>query len=98
MANREILRTENVRVRIMELEPGGCTDLHTHTEVADFFVCLRGSIRVETRGPDGTTLLLPGGYAEVPAGRVHRCLNVHDDGSEYLLIQGVGAYDFRRAD
>ncbi len=97
MANREILKTEDVLVRIMELPPGGCTDWHTHTAVSDFFVCLRGSIRVETRNPDVTTLLAPGGHAEVPPGTVHRCLNADDGGSEYLLIQGVGAYDFRRA-
>jgi quercetin dioxygenase-like cupin family protein len=94
MSNREIIKTENVLVRIMELEKDAATDWHFHTEVVDFFVCLKGTIQVETSNPDEQTLLHPGQQAEVSSGKVHRVVNVHADRAEYLLVQGVGAYDF----
>jgi quercetin dioxygenase-like cupin family protein len=94
MGNREIIKTENVLVRVMELEKDAATVWHHHTEVVDFFVCLKGTIQIETRCPDEQTLLHPGQQAEVSSGNVHRVVNMHADRAEYLLVQGVGAYDF----
>jgi mannose-6-phosphate isomerase-like protein (cupin superfamily) len=94
MSSREIIKTENVLVRVMSLETAAATEWHFHTEVRDFFVCLQGMIQVESRAPEEQTLLLPGQRAEVPPGRVHRVRNVAVDRAEYLLIQGVGVYDF----
>ena len=36
----------------------------------------------------------PGETAEVTPQQVHRVINTHDDRSVYLLVQGVGKYDF----
>lgn len=94
MATEEILRTHDVRVRVMELEAGGATEWHQHTEVDDFFVCLTGKILVETRYTDEAFVLHPGERGEVKRHRVHRVVNLHQDKSEYLLVQGVGVYDF----
>jgi quercetin dioxygenase-like cupin family protein len=94
MSNREIIKTENVLVRIMKLEKDASTDWHFHTQVLDFFVCLKGAIQVETKNPDKRTSLQPGQHAEVSPMKVHRVMNIYDDKSEYLLIQGVGSYDF----
>jgi quercetin dioxygenase-like cupin family protein len=96
MPNREIMKTDNVLVRIMELEKDGSTEWHFHTEVCDFFVCLKGTIQVETRNPEQKSPLKPGQQAEVKPLKVHRVLNVTDEKAEYLLIQGVGAYDFKK--
>ena len=96
MAHREIIKTDTVSVRIMELAAGAATEWHFHTEVADFFVCLTGVVAVETRGPEETIALVPGERADVPAGRVHRVANRSPGPSEYLLVQGAGAYDFIR--
>lgn len=94
MNSQEIMKTENVLVRIMALAKDGATEWHFHTEVRDFFVCLQGAIRVEVRDPGEQLLLLPGQRAEVVPRRLHRVMNVASDRSEYLLIQGVGVYDF----
>lgn len=94
MAKREIIKTDNVQVRIMELEKGAATDWHFHTEVLDFFVCLKGAVQVETKGPDWTVALQPGQQTEVTPMKLHRVVNVSDDKSEYLLVQGIGTYDF----
>ena len=94
MSNREILRTDTVSVRIMELERGTATEWHYHTEVNDFFVCLEGVVLIETREPERSVALFPGQQAEVSPLAVHRVLNNPVVNSRYLLIQGVGRYDF----
>src|ERR1039457_4036115 len=96
MPNREIIKTENVRVRIMELEKGTATEWHFHSEVLDFFVCLKGAVQVETQAPDVLIPLFPGQQAEVTPLKLHRVINISDDKAEYLLIQGIGPYDFLR--
>lgn len=94
MAKREIIKSENVLVRIMELEKGAGTDWHFHTEVLDFFVCLKGAVQVETKGPDTVIPLHPGQHTEVTPMKVHRVVNISGDKAEYLLVQGIGTYDF----
>jgi quercetin dioxygenase-like cupin family protein len=96
MPNREIMKTENVSVRIMELEIGASTDWHYHSEVRDFFVCLKGTILVETKEPDTSIPLQPGQQAEVTPLRLHRVSNISGNTAEYLLVQGIGRYDFLR--
>jgi len=93
----EIIKTADVSVRIMELAKDAATEWHYHTEVKDFFVCLTGMVAVETRNPAGRTTLDPGQRAEVGTGIVHRVVNISSEKSEYLLVQGVGVYDFCKA-
>ena len=94
MNNSEIIRTENVLVRQMELENGASTEWHYHTEVTDYSVCLTGSIKVEIKNHDDAPILLPGHQAEVHPPQIHRVVNSFACKSLYLLIQGVGKYDF----
>jgi mannose-6-phosphate isomerase-like protein (cupin superfamily) len=94
MSRHEIIKTGDVSVRIMELAKDAATDWHYHTEVEDFFVCLTGMVVVETRTPAGKTTLGPGQRTEVGPGKVHRVVNISSEKSEYLLVQGVGVYDF----
>ena len=97
MKNREIVRTAKVLVREMVLEKDASTEWHHHSEVSDYFVCLTGMVRVETQNPDEAFSLHPGQTAEVKPPQVHRVVNVYSDRSEYLLVQGVGKYDFIKA-
>jgi mannose-6-phosphate isomerase-like protein (cupin superfamily) len=87
-----IVATGNVRVRVMKLAPGEATDWHFHTEVTDTFFCLSG--RIVVRMPAAETALSPGERETVPPGKVHRVENRHRVKARYLLIQGVGKYDF----
>ena len=93
---QEIIRTDNVLVRVMELAKDAATDWHYHTEVKDYFVCLTGAVRIETDTSAEPVVLLPGQQAEVNPPQAHRVINIHADKSEYLLVQGVGTYDFIR--
>jgi len=78
----------------MELARDASTDWHHHTVVSDFFVCLNGVVKIEAKNPDEAVILNPGQRAEIKPPQVHRVTNINKDKSEYLLVQGVGPYDF----
>jgi quercetin dioxygenase-like cupin family protein len=96
MGNKDIIRTDEVLVREMELAEGAATEWHFHNQVHDYFVCLEGTVRAETKSPDETVVLGPGQRFQVPAGRVHRVTSLAGGAAKYLLVQGVGSYDFCR--
>jgi quercetin dioxygenase-like cupin family protein len=98
MNNHDIVRTDNVLVRVMGLDQDASTEWHYHTEVTDYFVCLNGAIKIEVNYPDESIILHPGQRAEVKPPQVHRVLNSYPDKSEYMLVQGVGKYDFIKTD
>jgi len=91
-----LLQTPDVRVRIMTLEKGDVVPWHTHTQVTDHTVCLEGEIEVHLRDPEESLTLTPGQVHEVSPQRPHTLINQCDTPARYLLIQGVGAYDFIR--
>jgi len=93
-----ILESENVRVRILALESEEATSWHFHTEVTDRMFCLQGRIAVEYQNPSECVELSPGERCEVAAERVHRVVNLTLDVAKYLLVQGVGRYDFNIVD
>lgn len=90
-----ILRTDSVRVRIMSLDPHEVADWHYHTEVTDDIFCLTGEILVCTKEPDETAKLLPGKRCQIKTGKIHQLRNPGSDDASYLLVQGVGRYDFK---
>ena len=100
MSNRDevILEAENVRVRILALEVGAATAWHFHTEVTDRMLCLEGIIAVEFQGPQERVELDSGERCEVAVTRVHRVVNLSSAVAKYLLVQGVGRYDFNVVD
>lgn len=92
--SRTVLATDNVRVRIMTLASGAATAWHYHTEVTDSMFCLDGPLAVEYRDPDERVELVNGQYCEVAVKRVHRVVNLTRREARYLLVQGIGCYDF----
>ena len=89
-----IIMTENVRVRQMSLNEGDATPWHYHTQVVDNIICLQGAVEVQVRDPDLQFPLTPGKRCEVLTERVHRVINVGQGQATYLLVQGIGEYDF----
>ena len=89
-----ILRTENVTVRVLSLPAGESTPWHFHKEVTDNMFCLSGDIAVLLKNPDGEIRLQLGQRCEVPPLRVHQVANMGSEEATYLLVQGVGHYDF----
>ncbi|MDH4008999.1 MAG: hypothetical protein OEU35_13105 [Desulfuromonadales bacterium] len=93
-----ILETGNVRVRVMVLEAREATAWHFHSEITDRMFCLQGLIAVEYQDPRESVELACGERCEVAVKRVHRVINVLPETAKYLLVQGVGHYDFNVVD
>jgi len=89
-----IIRTEDVRVRVIELGPEEAGAWHYHTETIDNLFCLSGTISVRLKDPSEERLLFPAERCRVAPGRVHQVLNTSRELASYLLVQGVGKYDF----
>jgi len=89
-----IAKTDNVRVRIMSLEPREIADWHYHTEVTDDIFCLTGTILIRMQEPDEESKLIPGQRCQIKTGKIHQVNNLGDEEATYLLVQGIGKYDF----
>ncbi len=89
-----ILKTDSVRVRIMSLDPREIGEWHYHTEVTDDIFGLTGTILIRWKEPDQEIKLTPGIRCQIKVGKIHQLENVGSDDAEYLLVQGVGEYDF----
>jgi quercetin dioxygenase-like cupin family protein len=91
-----ILQTADVRVVEYVLRPGDAHPWHYHSEVSDTFYCLEGLIGVEIREPATNAVLRPGEKFSVSPKVVHHVKNADAGQSRYLLLQGIGKYDFNR--
>lgn len=89
-----ILKSADVQARVLRLAPDGATKWHYHSEVTDTMICLQGRITVALWNPQESRELSPGEYCSIPPSRIHSVKNAHSGESTYLLIQGVGQYDF----
>lgn len=90
----ELINIDGARVRIMILEPGKSTVWHFHSEVRDHIFCLEGIVTVSYLNPEKEICLFPGQRCDVDAYRIHQVKNTLEVVVEYLLVQGVGRYDF----
>jgi len=91
-----LLETPELKVSLYTFAPGQEVPWHAHSEVDDTFVCVSGRLKIETRAPHQTVVLAPGESGRVAAGRPHRVSAADDDGrAQYVLVQGVGRYDFK---
>lgn len=89
-----VAQTATLRVVEWTLGPGERLPWHHHSEIADTFYCLQGVIGVDTRDPPGQTVLRPGEKFVVGANAVHRPENLGESPARFLLVQGLGTYDF----
>ncbi|MFI4988392.1 MAG: cupin domain-containing protein [Alphaproteobacteria bacterium] len=92
---REVVaETAELSVKVFTLAPGEQLPWHSHSAIDDIFFCLEGQVAVETRAPARTWLLRPGERCTVPARTEHLVTNADAKTSRYLLVQGIGTYDF----
>jgi quercetin dioxygenase-like cupin family protein len=92
-----IAEGSDVRARLYTLAAGDIIPWHYHTAVTDWYFCLAGSLRVETRAPRADRLVQVGGSYKIAPKTAHRISN-GDAGEDcrFLLLQGVGTYDFNK--
>ena len=99
IAGREMIaNTPDLRVQILTLTEGQEVPWHHHTAVSDTFICLEGPMLVETRNADGDHVLAPGERCSTQPGTEHRVTGKDGSGCRFLIVQGVGKYDFIPAD
>jgi mannose-6-phosphate isomerase-like protein (cupin superfamily) len=86
----------DVLARVYTLAPGEVIPWHAHSNVTDHFFVLDGALTVETRGGDGDgdRALAVGERCAVTPGNAHQTSNRGATDCRFLLIQGVGKYDW----
>jgi len=67
---------------------------HYHTNVQDTFYVLEGRLRIFLRDPKEEVRLAPGETYSVRSGRPHLVTNSGDSTATFLVLQGIGEYDF----
>jgi len=90
-----IVAGRDVQGRLYTLSPEDVIPWHFHSEVTDWYFCLSGRLSVQTRAPRKRRVLGAGGTYAIPPKTAHRISNGGDDDCRFLLLQGVGRYDFQ---
>jgi quercetin dioxygenase-like cupin family protein len=87
-----------IQVRVFTLAPGDIIPWHYHSESTDYYFVLRGTLVIETRGPDHRYELNACERHNITPGTAHRICNGTSLECQFLLVQGVGKYDWHKAD
>ncbi|OWT53566.1 cupin domain-containing protein [Candidimonas nitroreducens] len=94
-----IAKGSDVYVKEFTLREGEEVPWHSHTEVFDVFYCVQGQLRVDcidlrTSEPLPSLELGVGDSARVDVGTAHRPINPGPGVCRFVIIQGVGVYDY----
>jgi quercetin dioxygenase-like cupin family protein len=97
IAGRELVAEgADLRVQVLTLAAGQAIPWHYHSEITDQMVCLDGPMVVETRAPRHTYALEKGERCSVPPMTAHYVHGKDGGPCRFLIVQGVGIYDFMR--
>lgn len=94
MGRKRVAETPELRVQEMILAPGDRIPWHYHSHICDTFYCLEGELHIATPRSETLHLLQPGDSLAVPARQAHQVTNRSQSICRFLLVQGVGTYDF----
>jgi quercetin dioxygenase-like cupin family protein len=82
------------RITELTISPTQKVPWHLHTNVQDTFYVLEGALRLFLREPKEEVRLGRGETYSVKAGRPHLVVNGGDRSTTFLVLQGIGEYDF----
>jgi mannose-6-phosphate isomerase-like protein (cupin superfamily) len=82
------------RINELQISPTQQVPWHFHTNIQDTFYVLEGSIRIFMREPKEDVQLGVGETYVVKARRPHLIINGGDHSATFLILQGVGEYDY----
>ena len=93
---RRALHAQRPGFRISELQISKTQKVpwHYHSNVQDTFYVLQGSIRIFMQEPKENVTLRPGETYAVPPRRPHLVTNAGEASATFLVLQGLGEYDF----
>src|SRR5262245_43338575 len=82
------------RIAELQISPKQKVPWHYHNNVQDTFYVLVGTIRIFLQNPKEEVRLSPGETYTVPPKRPHLVTNAGEASAVFLVLQGVGEYDF----
>ena len=82
------------RVSELQISPTQQVPWHFHSNISDTFYVLEGSIRLFIREPKEEVVLKVGESYKVAPRRPHLVVNGGDRSATFLILQGVGEYDY----
>ncbi|MGA8699919.1 MAG: cupin domain-containing protein [Xanthobacteraceae bacterium] len=94
-----VLKGSDVQARVFTLAPGEVIPWHYHRESTDHYFVLEGTLSISSLEPYVMTRnFRVGSSHKIASGKPHLIANGDDTDCRFLLIQGVGAYDWNAAD
>jgi len=78
----------------LQLSPSQTVPWHFHTNIADTFYVLEGQMRLFLQKPKEEVRLGPGQSFVATAGRPHLVTNAGKTSLTFLVLQGMGEYDY----
>ena len=78
----------------LQISPSQKIPWHCHSQVQDTFYVLQGRLRLFLRDPKEEVRLAPAETYSVRPGRPHLVVNGGDSSATFLVLQGIGEYDY----
>jgi len=78
----------------LQLSPSQTVPWHFHTNIADTFYVLEGEMRLFLQNPKQEVRLKPGETYTAVAKRPHLVTNAGKTSLTFLVLQGMGDYDY----
>jgi quercetin dioxygenase-like cupin family protein len=82
------------RISELQLSPTQTVPWHFHTNIADTFYVLEGEMRLFLQNPKEEIRLKPGETFTAVAKRPHLVTNAGKTSLTFLIMQGIGEYDY----
>ena len=82
------------RINELQISPAQKVPWHYHSKVQDTFYVLEGELRLFLQDPKEEVRLRPGETYSVPPRRPHLVTNAGKHSATFLVLQGIGEYDF----
>jgi quercetin dioxygenase-like cupin family protein len=97
-ASEVVVAGHDTQARLMTLAPEQTIPWHYHSEITDHYFVLKGTLTIETRNPNATYTLAAGARHKLLPKTAHLLSNRGAMDCQFLLLQGVGRYDWIEAD
>lgn len=82
------------RISELQISPTQKVPWHYHTNVGDTMYVLEGTLRIFLRDPKEEVILKSGETYAIRAKRPHLVTNGGTASATFLILQGIGEYDF----
>ena len=82
------------RISELQLSPTQTVPWHHHTNISDTFYVLEGEMRLFLQDPKQEVRLKPGETFAAAPGRPHLVTNAGQTSLTFLIMQGIGEYDY----